>query len=40
MTNTAAGEPATKFALSLAHSELNREQLALTVLADQARERI
>ncbi len=37
MTNTAAGEPATKFALSLAHSEL-KEQIAFAILADQVRE--
>ena len=40
MTSTAADEQATKFALLLARDEPNRVQIALTVLADTARERI
>jgi hypothetical protein len=38
MTSTAADEQATKFALLLARGEPNREQIALTVRADTARE--
>lgn len=40
MTSTAADEQATKFAWSLSRGEPNREQIALTVLADKVRELI
>jgi hypothetical protein len=40
MKSTAADEQATKFAMSLTRGELNRKQIAFTVLADKVRKLI
>ena len=40
MKSTVADSQTTKFALSLARGEPNREQIVLTVLADKVRELI